>query len=387
MKNKRVWPAFAGIALFNLFANLVHPVTPAYLQMRGVHDYMFGVAYACMAAATFLFFPFWGRIADRAGRTKVIFVCLTIYAFAQFLFSSGQTETAIAAARLIGGAGAGGATAVTLTYLNDSCREEERTHYLMLSGAAASVISSFGYLAGGVLGEKIGIINTFRADYILLFALGVYYLFLPEYKETGRINLREAAEAADPRRIIQNGKMFLQGGLLFFFASVFLTNLANTCFDQSYNYYLREALGFPTSWNGYVKAAIGILGLLSNSLIGIRIASGKKPVRGYLMTVLAVAACNTAVLFMRGLAPFLAASLAYYAFFALELPLQQTLLSRRKDSGGELFGLFQSARSLGWIIGSLTAGFLYEAGRTLPFCAAAVFAFLAAAVITKLKTE
>ncbi len=387
MREKKVWPALAGIALFYLFANLVHPVTPAYLQMRGVHDYMFGVAYACMSAATFLFSPFWGRIADRAGRTKVVFICLTIYALGQFMFSNGKTEFAIGTARLLAGAGTGGAMAAQLTYLNDSCREEERSHYLMLSGALASVISSFGYLAGGVLGEKIGILNTFRIDYILLFALGVYYLFLPEYVQTGRINLHEAAEAADPRRIIRNGKMFLQGSLLFFFASVFLTNLANTCFDQSYNYYLREALGFPTSWNGYVKAAIGILGLLSNSLIGIRLASGKKPVKGYFWVVLAVAVCNTAVLFMHSLTPFLAASLSYYAFFALEQPLQQTLLSRRKDTGGELFGLFQSARSLGWIIGSLVAGFLYEAGSTLPFYAAAVFAFSAAAVIVRMKTE
>ena len=53
---------FLASILFCLGANFAHPITPTVIQNLGLHDYMFGVAYAGMASTNFLFSPFWGKI-------------------------------------------------------------------------------------------------------------------------------------------------------------------------------------------------------------------------------------------------------------------------------------------------------------------------------------
>ena len=79
------------IALYSLFANFAHPVTPTFIQELGLNDYMFGVAFACMSLANFLFSPFWGQISRRVGYIKALCVCYVGYALAQLVFGLAAT--------------------------------------------------------------------------------------------------------------------------------------------------------------------------------------------------------------------------------------------------------------------------------------------------------
>lgn len=362
--------AFVIIALTTLVANLVHPVTPKYLEMRGVHNYMFGVAFAAMAIATVLTSTMWGNASDIKGRKIIMSIDFFLYALGQYLFSASTTEVGITIARFIGGAGGGGLGAIQLAYLSDCSLDHEKSNNLVVAGALTAIVSSFGYLVGGVLGDHIGIINVFLIQTAGLSALGIYAFFIPEEKEKKPLNVRKLLK--ESKALTLDDEAISTPSAKVFFTTVFLTSMAAICFDQSYNFYLRNVLRFPTSGNGYVKAAIGILGLLANVWIGRKMIRKYDLNKGYFMVVFTTLLFNGFVIFTNTLPTFLVISLLYYMAYSLMIPLQQAMIANHKTEGGKLFGLFQSYRALGWITGSLAAGFLYEQKPTLPFVGAFV---------------
>ena len=52
-----------------------------------------------------------------------------------------------------------------------------------------------------------------------------------------------------------------------------------------------------------------------------------------------------------------------------------------KDNAGEIMGIQNSARSVGMVIGSLMAGFLYDFGSKLPFLVGSVMALIACLIL------
>ena len=52
-----------------------------------------------------------------------------------------------------------------------------------------------------------------------------------------------------------------------------------------------------------------------------------------------------------------------------------------KDNAGEIMGFRISARSVGMVVGSLLAGFLYDFGSKLPFLSGSVMALIACLIL------
>ena len=83
--------------------------------------------------------------------------------------------------------------------------------------------------------------------------------------------------------------------------------------------------------------------------------------------------------------------MSFYAFNAVSIPLMQDLVAKRAAKTNDsnlVMGFFNSTRSLGGIVGSLCAGFLYSAGPKIPFLFAAgafVLATIFAVVYAKAK--
>ena len=103
------------------------------------------------------------------------------------------------------------------------------------------------------------------------------------------------------------------------------------------------------------------------------------------MTGVQTCALPISVLLSGNLVSFLTLSLAYFMVYSLVIPVQQAMLANSKEEGGKVFGLFQVARSLGWIFGGLIGGFLYELLPTLPFIGATVIGFVSVLLIIKMK--
>ena len=77
---------------------------------------------------------------------------------------------------------------------------------------------------------------------------------------------------------------------VFLFAVNILTNFGNTGFDQAFNYYLKDALGLTSSYNGIVKALVGLISFAANMTLCIWIINRTK-VRRSLVVIVLVCTC------------------------------------------------------------------------------------------------
>ena len=162
--------------------------------------------------------------------------------------------------------------------------------------------------------------------------------------------------------------------LLFLFVTAAFAALATTCFDSSFNYYIKAEFDFPSTYNGVIKAAVGIIGFLADATICMRLIRRPHPDRILSLIYAGCAAFIMLALIARTIPAFLMVCILYYTVNSLYLPIQQSLVMRgaTERNSGTVSGLFNSVRFIGNVTGSLSAGFLYAAGSTIPFTVAAV---------------
>lgn len=372
MKDKqRVYLFFTAIIIFNMAANFAHPVTPTIIKERGFGDYMFGVALAAMMMVNFLFSPFWGRLVTYLSSRRVMLVCSLGYAVGQILFGMATTETAMVVARMFAGIFTGGCFTSFLTYVVNTSPEEMRGNYLTVTATLSTVAASFGYFVGGMLGE-IGVSMAIIAQVVTLAACGVLlYLVCVDDATAGRQNISPIVlfKEANPLAAFLAGKNFLTPLFITIFAIAALANLGSIAFDQSFNYYLKAQLGLSSGYNGAIKAVIGLVSFAANSTIGLWLINKSDIRRSSIFVYLLCSGSMLTVVLLDAVVPFVVANVIYFGFYAISVPLTQSLVANRakgKDSN-LVMGYYNGLKALGGIFGSLAAGVLYTANPKWPF--------------------
>lgn len=377
MKKRSIVWMMTLYSLFFMVSNFVHPITPAFLQSIRCPDYMFGLAFAAMALCNFLASPFWGRVGDKVGYGKSMALGMFGYCVGQALFSMATTSWMILAARCVGGFFACSTMVNSMAYITAYTEDQEkRGKYLSVYAALGSLTTAAGFLIGGLIGDR-DMQLVFVVQVILGAAAGLVTLFtLGEAVPPARgakLQLREI----NPVSSLRASAKRVTGPMATFLLIVFLSNTATFAHDQSFNYYLRMQLDFPTSYNGLFKAVVGLVGLAANMTINMWIVK-KTDIRKAISVVLALCSLSlTAMVMAAGVPMFLAAAMLYYTFSAVFLPILQVLMVKNDNgsSQGEMAGLFNAARSLGMMVGPLLSGFAYGLLPELPFIgAAAAFA-------------
>lgn len=374
---------FVAMALFHLASNFAHPVTPTIIQELGLPDYMFGLMLAVMMIANFALSPFWGNINRFISSRASLLICCLGYALAQLGFAYSTTQIGILFVRFLAGAFLGGVFVSLLTYVVNVAKPEDTAKYLTYSATILSVFGAFGYLVGGVVGEF-----SIRAAFILQAATvivsGILFRLCcePDAERTGKVSVRELLANGNPFDAFRDGKYFMNTAFVLLFLVNILINLGNTCFDQVFNYYLKDQLGLTSAYNGIIKAVVGFVSFLFNMTLCLWII--RKADTGKSMVVL-VSACTLASL-GTVLAPqisvFLSCGIALYAGYSVSVPVLQDMVATRADPAQKnlVMGFYNATKSLGSIIGSLMAGFLYAIHTRLPFIwIAAVYALSIAA--------
>lgn len=382
MKKKASIPLF--LALFSILtacSNFIHPVTPAMFQSLGYPDYMFGVAFAAMSFSNFLFCPVWGALGDRIGHLKVFAITGVGYALAQLLFGVADTIPFTIAARVIAGVFGGGWLVAAMAYIVNNSPAHKLASYMSVFAAVSSVSIAIGYLLGGVIGQA-SLFWDFASQVIGIIVIALITLLV----------VGEKLPAPDPQKPQQSFNPFKAFGSMavgmtkplgVFLLAVFFANFATFNYDNSFNYYIKAELGFPPSYNGIIKAVIGIIGLLINLTVNVWLAK-KTDMRRSIIPVFGLCTATLiAVCLVSGDAVFIAANVVFYLFNVMYIPMQQTLVTSDTTAGktsGELSGIFNAVKAVGMIGGSLFAGFIYTVDSKLPFWFAALSFGLAALV-------
>lgn len=365
---------FAGMILFQLAANFAHPVTPTIIQDLALPDYMFGLMLAAMQLSNFLFSPFWGKLNVSISSRQTLLICCMGYGIAQLGFACATTQAAILLVRVLAGVFVGGIFVSFLTYVINTARPEDQAKYLTYSATIQAVCGAFGYLVGGVLGE-FSIRGTFFLQAFCLALAGILFrmVCLPDGQQR-QVSVRQVLKKANPLQAFFDGKYFMNMAFVMLFAVNILMNFANTGFDQVFNYYLKDQLGLTSAYNGVIKAAVGLISFVFNMTLCLWIIrkTDTKISITVLMGLCALAAVGTVLTPRIGL--FIGLSVFVYAGYSVSLPVLQHMVAVQADPAQKnlVMGFYNATKSLGSIIGSLMAGFLYALHVKLPFAVVAV---------------
>ena len=371
MKYKiRFFLFFTAMILFNLAANFAHPVTPTIIQELGLPDYMFGLMLAAMMISQFLLSPFWGKINATISSRKTLLISCTGYGLAQLGFAYATTQTMILLARVLAGVFVGGIFVSFLTYVINMARPEDQGKYLTYSATIQAVFGAFGYLVGGLLGEW-SIRATFLLQAFTLCLSGVmfYLVCLPDNADERKLPMKQILRESNPLQAFLDGRHFMNPGFVLLFALNILMNFGNTGFDQVFNYYLKDQLGFTSAYNGIIKAAVGFISFAFNMTLCLWIIRKTDTRKSMVALALFCTAAAVGTLVFPDLVPYIGCSIALYAGYSVSLPVLQDLAAARSDPARKnlVMGFYNATKSLGSIVGSLMSGFLYGIHFRLPF--------------------
>lgn len=352
-------------------ASFAHPVTPVLIKTLMLEDYMFGLALACMLCSNFLFSPFWGKISSYVSSRNTLLVGSVGYAAGQWLFAMAQTQAQFLFARFFAGIFVGGAFVSILTYIVNTAPQEQRGKYLTITATLQAVMGSLGYFVGGMLGEIHVSVAVF-AQVGTLAACGVLFRLVCAPDATQPLDKASPGKLireANPFRAFAQGRQIMSVSLALLFVVCAMQNLSQTAFDQSFNYYAIDQMGFSTGNNGAVKFVMGIVTLIANSTLCAWLMRRTDTRKSVIFVMLSCLLCITAVLLVRDLTPFLIFNVLYYALSAITIPLTQSLVAdtARGQDGNLVMGFYNSLKALGGIIGALLAGFTYVVNPMLPF--------------------
>ena len=378
MKYKTRFALFFGaMILFNLAANFAHPVTPTIIQNLQLHDYMFGVALAMMQLANFLMSPVWGKLNSKISSRLTLLIGCCGYGAAQLWFALATTELMIILARLFAGVFVGGIFVSFLTYVVNMADPKDQPKYLTWSATIQSVAGAFGYLVGGYLGEY-SIKGTFLIQALCLVVTGTafFLICLPDKQATGKLQLGQIVKDANPFGAFKDCAKFMTLSFAMLFVVNILINFGNTGFDQAFNYYLKAQLNLTSSYNGIIKAAVGLVSFVANMTLCIWIIQKTDTKKSLALLVGICTLASIATLISPKIGIFITFSILVYAGYSVSLPVLQNMVATQADPAQKnlVMGFYNSTKSLGSIAGSLTAGFIYAIHPKLPFgCTALIY--------------
>ena len=365
---------FAAMVLFNLAANFAHPVTPTIIKDLALPDYMFGLMLAAMQFSNFLFSPFWGKINGTISSRKTLLICCAGYGAAQLGFACATTQVMILLVRVLAGVFVGGIFVSFLTYVINTAKPEDQAKYLTYSATIQAVCGAFGYLVGGVLGE-FSIRGTFFLQAFCLGLAGVMFrlVCLPDGQRE-KMPVKQIVKETNPLQAFLDGKHFMNMAFAMLFAVNILMNFANTGFDQVFNYYLKDQLGLTSSYNGIIKAAVGLISFVFNMTVCLWIIRKTDTKKSMILLMALCTLMSVGTLLVPQIGLFILLSVFVYAGYSVSLPVLQNMVAVQADPARKnlVMGFYNATKSLGSIVGSLMAGFLYAVHTRLPFAVVAV---------------
>ena len=370
--DKHLFYYYLGCIVLSIAANTAHPVTPTLFTHFGLGSYMFGVAMAAQMLTNFLFSPFWGWLSAYLSSRKILLVTCIGYAFGQALFGLSSTEMGFTLARAVAGIGCGGCFVCVLTYIVNTAPDPvTRGKQLAVNATIQSVFGAFGYFVGGLLGEVFTYLAIIVQVILLVISGFIFYFGCKDDSIFPLHELKKTKGFAEinPFHSFLLARNFLTPMFLILFIVASLQELGYNCFDQTFNYYIRDQFQFSSGYNGILKGVMGLITLVANSTICIWLLK-KTDNRNSVIGVLAI--CSAAmfgVVWFEEIIPFIIVFVIFYAFNSISVPLIHNLVASGgpEEQNSLIMGFCNSIKSLGGIIGALFAGLLYTANPKLPF--------------------
>lgn len=356
-------------------------------QALGAPGWLIGAMLASTFIVQLFVSPQWGKVSDRVGRKPVLLICTAFSAAGMVVYGLAYAIPLLIASRIISGLG-GANVAIAQALLADTTSEKDRTEAMGRIGAAISVGLIAGPVAGGFLGEISSAVVGFTAGASSALGLILILLLVPSPKphdkaQTGKRMIFDFSLLRDLPKVRQ----------LTMIAVVAWFSLATL--EGTFGRLIKQTLGFGKQEFGIVFGYESLLGFLVQAFVIGWIAKRAKeePLLrlAYVLQGLGLGLTPFVYLFPVP-AAWLAVLLACSTFYALGSgfanPTINSLCSKLTpaDRQGELFGLMQGARSIGFVVGPIVGGALFDYWFAAPYLLAGGTC-LAAALMVRSKRK
>jgi MFS family permease len=320
--------------------------------------------------------PRWGKLSDRVGRKPILLVCTALSSTSMLIYAEAHSVWLILASRILAGLAAANVV-VAQAYIADTSTDEDRT---AKQGRVSSAIL-IGLVAGPAIGGELA---HYGGNRLLGFvaagasALSLLWIFIaiPPHREAVKPREPGRAPVIDLRLL----KEFPELRRIFLYAASGWFVLA--CLEGTFGRLIEHNLGFGQREFGWIFGYESLIG----AGVGIVLAWVSRRLReesilrlGYLAEGIGLAATPLAP----SLLVLFAASTVYALGLGFVNPTINAAGSRMapEDRQGELFGLLQGSRSLGFLVGPMIGGILFDWHPNLPYFLAAGVAVALALVV------
>lgn len=323
--------------------------------------------------------PRWGRLADTVGRKRVFVACQWISAIAMLMYGLASSISLLFVSRIL--AGFGGANVSVAQAMASVSAGDDRKRVLGWVSATLSAGMIFGPAVGGFAVEQFGHHMIGYIGAAISFLGGIVVLALvPRDAGTG-----EAHEATNP--IFDFSIFRSYPSLLPFFWIAVTASFALATLEGTFGRLIHAMLGYGQREFGIIfsyEAVLGIfvsvfaLGWLGKRMCDTTLLRVGYVVQGIGLGLNPLAGALSQI--AHGMIWLMVASTLFAFGSGVVSPTLSALASNTvpEKIQGELFGTMQSARTVGFIIGPILGGFLFDIWHPWPYVLAALVCLLVA---------
>lgn len=335
---------------------MVVPFLPLYLHDLGVTDKSINIWAGLIFAASFLMSaltsPYWGRLADKTGKRRMVIRSGVSLAAVYFLGAFVESPLQLLVVRLLQGVATGFMPA-SLAIVASSVPEERTGFSLGLMQTATLTGGIIGPVLGGGLAHVFGIRTSFMVSGAIILGAAIAVRLL--VTEPPRHELPASGSVADDLRQALTAPVLRTMLLLIALAQIAVMALQPLVTLHVAE--LRGSLEGAVLASGFVFSAAGVAGAVAAPLWG---RLGQQAGYGRILAAVFAGAglatflvCFTADIWLFGLLQF-----AFGLFIAGVNPSVNTIMVMNSDAAfrGRAFGLIMSAHQLGSMIGPLISG-------------------------------
>jgi DHA1 family tetracycline resistance protein-like MFS transporter len=372
LRDRRLLTIFVIVCANFLGATLVLPTLPLYaVRHFDATPQQVSMVMAAFFVAQFIAAPWLGRLSDRWGRIPVLIGSQLGTVISFILMGTAGSLELLLLARALDGI-TGGNIIVAQAYIADISPREKRTQSLGIVWTAFGI----GYIVGPAIGGVVGALTDDRTPFYLgaLISLGALLMTAAFLREP-------AARQRKTRVPLKRSEVLPNTPLLLILLLGFMAQIGIALLQSTIALFGKVVVfaGQPDEQInigvGLLLTTVGIGQVLTQMLLLPRLM----PRLGERRLVIVGALLRAVGFFALALLPFhwslsgLALVLIASAS-GLMMPALQSLAttSVREDISGSVLGLYQSATTLGIILGTTSSGWLFAQAPGLPYLTAGV---------------
>lgn len=375
--NRRELPLLFAIFLDMVGFGAAFPDIQLRAESYGASGILIGALLASYFVVQLAASPWWGRKSDRIGRKPVLLICTTLSALSMVAYAFIPNLWGMGLSRVLAGFAAANVV-VGQAYLADISTEEQRP--AVMGRASAALL--LGLVAGPALG---GFLGKFYGNYGLGVVAAAMSALACVWIAFG-IPQEKPAQEREPgaKKLVFDFSLIRETPAL---KRILVVAIAGwfvlACLEGTFGRLIKHTLGLDVSHFGIIFSYESLVGAgmgFALAWIGRRLSSNAIIRLGYVSLALGVAltplAPNFGLLFV--------ASTLWAFGLGISNPTINTVcsLATPENRQGELFGLIQATRSIGFAVGPILGGALFDLRPELPYYVAAGVALLAAVLIS-----